>query len=79
MKNLKMLAARGYAKTAAAVSLFTLAGAANAVIDVTSATTGISDAGVALAAIIGALISMSVLVLGISYVLKFISRKSGTN
>ena len=59
----------------AALSMFGLA--ANAVIDVTAATTGISDAGVAILAVLAALLALSVSVYGVKKVYDFMSRKSG--
>lgn len=51
--------------------------AANAAIDVTAVTTGITDASVALVAVIGALMALSVGIFGISKVYGFIKRKAG--
>lgn len=56
-------------------SLFAMA--ANAVIDVTAATTGIADAGVAILAIIAALMALSVSIFGIVKVYRFVSSKAG--
>lgn len=62
---------------AAVVGLSTVSMAANAVIDVTAVTTGITDASVALVALIGALMALSVGIFGISKVYGFIKRKAG--
>lgn len=60
---------------AAVLSMF--ATASFAVIDVTAVTTGISDAGVALAAIIAGLMALSVSLFGLVKVYRFVSRKAG--
>lgn len=55
-----------------------VAGAASAApIDVTAATAGIGEAGVALLVVIGALMALSVSIFGISKVYAFLSRKAG--
>ena len=59
----------------AALSMFGLA--ANAAIDVTAATTGIADAGLAILAVLAALLALSVSVYGVKKVYDFMSRKSG--
>lgn len=57
---------------------FLVAGVAAAEgIDVTSVTTGISNAGTALLSVIGALMALSVSLFGISKVYSFIKRKAG--
>jgi len=61
----------------AALATGLFAANANAVIDVTATTTGISDAAVALAAIIAALMALSVSIFGVVKVYKFISGKAG--
>jgi hypothetical protein len=60
----------------AAVTLVSV-GAANAAIDVTATTQGITDAQTALLAVIGGLVSLSVALFGISKVYAFIKRKAG--
>lgn len=50
---------------------------AQAAIDITTATTGIADAGVALLALVGALMALSVSIFGIVKVYAFISKKAG--
>lgn len=50
---------------------------ANAVIDVSAITAGISEAGVALLAVIGGLLALSVSIFGISKVYSFVKRKAG--
>lgn len=50
---------------------------AQAAIDVSAATTGISDASTALVTLITAFITLSVTVLGISLVWKFLKRPAG--
>lgn len=50
---------------------------ASAAIDVSAITTGIADVGVALLAVIGAFLAVSVLILGISKVYSFVKRKAG--
>lgn len=50
---------------------------ANAVIDITAATGGIADAGVAILAIIAALLAMSVSIFGLAKAYGFIKRKAG--
>ena len=61
------------------VSLFALLGAnaANAVIDTTAAVAGIGDAGTAVSALIGALMTVSVSILGLVMVYRFLHRKAG--
>ena len=51
--------------------------AAVGAIDVTAVLTGITNAGVAITAVIGGLMALSVLVFGISKVYRFVSRKAG--
>lgn len=48
-----------------------------AVIDVTAVTTGISDAQVAIIAIITALLALSVAIFGLVKVYRFVSRRAG--
>lgn len=60
-----------------AVGVLVATGAANAAIDVTEVTAGITDASVALLAVIGALMALSVGIFGISKVYGFIKRKAG--
>ncbi len=52
-------------------------GSAQAVIDVSAVTGGIGEVGVALLAIVGAFLAVSVLILGISKVYGFVKRKAG--
>lgn len=58
------------------LSLFGLS--AQAAIDTTAAVAGIADVGIALAAIIAALMAMALSIYGINAVYKFINRKSGS-
>jgi hypothetical protein len=51
--------------------------ASHAVIDVASVVAGIAEAGVALLAVIGALLALSVLIFGIGKVYAFVKRKAG--
>lgn len=60
-----------------AVGAMVAVGAANAAIDTAPILTGISDAGVALLAVVGALLSLSVSLFGISKVYGFLKRKAG--
>lgn len=48
-----------------------------AVLDVSAVTTSVAEVGVAMLAIIGAFLAVSVLILGISKVYRFVSRKAG--
>jgi hypothetical protein len=48
-----------------------------AAIDVTAVTTGITDAGVAISAVIAGLMALSVLIFGVVKVYRFVSRKAG--
>lgn len=65
-------------KTAAvAAGLVVLASPAFAVIDITAATAGITEASVALVALLGALIAFSAGIFGITKVYGFIKRKAG--
>lgn len=50
---------------------------AYAVIDVSAVTAGISEVGVALVAVIGGLLAVSVTILGIGKVYSFVRRKAG--
>ena len=52
-------------------------GPAFAVIDVSAVTSGITDVGVALLAVIGGFLAVSVLILGIGKVYSFVKRKAG--
>lgn len=52
-------------------ALAVLAGASNAAIDITAATTGIGDASTAVLAVLAAMITMGVAVWGVKKVLKF--------
>ena len=58
------------------LSLFGLS--AQAAIDTAAAVAGIADVGIALAAIIAALMAMALSIYGINAVYKFINRKSGS-
>lgn len=60
-----------------AVGAIVAAGSASAAIDVTAVTTGITDASTALQSVIGALMSLSVALFGISKVYAFIKRRAG--
>lgn len=59
------------------VALFSVGAASAAGIDTAPILTGIADAGTALLAVIGALLSLSVSLFGISKVYSFIKRKAG--
>ena len=48
-----------------------------AIIDITAATTGITDAQTAIASLIGALLALSVSIFGIVKVYNFVSKKAG--
>lgn len=50
---------------------------AHAVIDVTAVLTGITDAGVAILAVVGGLLALSVSIFGIVKVYRFVSSKAG--
>lgn len=50
---------------------------AHAAIDITSVTAGVTEAGTALLGVIGAMLAMSVLILGIGKVYAFVKRKAG--
>lgn len=65
------------AKYGSPAALMLSATHANAVIDVTAATTGIGDAGVAIAALIAALMALSVSIFGLHKVYNFVSKKAG--
>jgi hypothetical protein len=60
---------------AAVTSFFAVA--ANATIDITAVTTGITDAQTAVLAIIAALLALSIAIFGISMVYRFVHKKSG--
>jgi hypothetical protein len=64
-------------KIAFGSALLVLSTASQAAIDVTAATTGISDAATALGLIIAALLALSVGIFGVSKVYGFISKKAG--
>lgn len=68
---------RNIIKGLAVVGALSIGSAANAAIDVTTATAGITDASTALLAVVGALMSLSVALFGITKVYAFIKRKSG--
>lgn len=61
----------------AAAALILASTGANAVIDVTAVTTGIADAGVAVMAILTALLALSTGAFGLSKVYAFVKRKGG--
>lgn len=65
---------RGYRAPLVASGLAVLAGASNAAIDVTAATTGISDAQTAVLAVLAAMLTMGVAVWGVRKVLRFFGR-----
>jgi hypothetical protein len=71
-RNLKKLVLAG-----SALSGLIAMNAAHAAIDISGATTGITEAQTAILAIIGALLAMSVAIFGIVKVYAFISRKAG--
>ena len=52
-------------------------GTANAAIDITSVTGGVTDAGTAILAVIAALLALSVSIFGIVKVYRFVSSKAG--
>jgi len=56
------------------VSLLALVGTANAAIDVTAATTGISDAQTAVLAVLAAMITMAAAIFGVKKVLRLLGR-----
>lgn len=60
-----------------AVGAMVAVGSASAAIDVTTVTSGITDAGAALLAVIGGLMALSVSLFGITKVYAFIKRKAG--
>ena len=72
-----MLKTNSRRATLAALALMTLNQAHAVGIDVTAVTTGIADVGVALLAVIGAFLAVSVLILGIGKVYGFVKRKAG--
>lgn len=69
--------AQKYGPRLAVLSLGAAALSANAAIDVTAVTTGMTDAGVALLAVIAALTALSVSIFGVAKVYAFIKRKAG--
>lgn len=52
-------------------------GSANAAIDITAATAGITDASTALLSLLGALIALSATIFGVVKVYGFLSKKAG--
>lgn len=66
-----------FVRNVAVVSLVVASLAANAAVDISSAVGGIADSGAALLSIIGALLAVSVLILGIGKVYGFIKKKAG--
>lgn len=68
---------RNIIKSLVVVGALSAVTAANAAIDVKTATEGITDASTALLAVVGALMSLSVALFGITKVYAFIKRKSG--
>jgi hypothetical protein len=75
---LQTLAGRGYVRGSAValagLSALVLSQGAFAAIDITAATTGISDASTAVLAVIAAMITMAVAVWGVKKVLRFFGR-----
>lgn len=61
-----------------AVGVLVALGQANAAIDITAATGGITDAGVALLALLGALIALSASIFGVVKVYGFLSKRAGS-
>lgn len=61
----------------AAVGVVASVTSANAAIDITAATTGISDASTALLALLGGLIALSATIFGVVKVYGFLSKKAG--
>ena len=57
--------------------LFGVMNAANATIDVTAVTSGITDAGTAIGLIIAGLLALSVALFGLVKVYRFVSKKAG--
>jgi hypothetical protein len=72
LNQVKRLASRAGIPLAAVMALG--AGHANAAIDITAATAGITDANTAVLAVIAAMITMAVAVWGVKKVLKFFGR-----
>lgn len=70
MKKLKN-SLRVYRAPLTASGLLALLGTSNAAIDITAATTGITDASTAVLAVLAAMITMGVAVWGVKKVLKF--------
>jgi shikimate kinase len=70
-------AAWASAKVLAVVSLAMAAAAANAAVDITAATTGVSDAQTALLSLLGAFMGLSAAIYGVVKVYRFLSKKSG--
>ena len=62
---------RVYRAPLTASGLLALLGTSNAAIDITAATTGISDASTAVLAVLAAMITMGVAVWGVKKVLRF--------
>jgi len=60
-----------------AAGVLTAAGAANAAIDVATVTAGIGEVSVALLAVIGAMLAVSVAILGINKVYAFVRKRAG--
>lgn len=69
MKNFFSLLLAGF--------LFLVSLSAHAVIDVTAAVAGIADAGIAIGAVIAALLALSVTIFGVAKVYAFMKRKAG--
>ncbi len=64
-------------KYGAPLALILAAGSSQAAIDVTAVTTGIGEVSVALLAVIGAMLAVSVAILGIGKVYSFVKRRAG--
>ena len=62
---------------AAGTGVTLLSSPARAAVDITAATAGITEAGVAILAIVGALLALSVSIYGIVKVYNFMSKKAG--
>lgn len=68
---------RNIIKGLAVVGALSIGSAANAAVDVTALTTGITDTQAAVLSIIAALTGLSVAIFGVSKVYAFIKRKAG--
>lgn len=71
MKKIKSLA------VAAVGAVSMMAMNAHAAIDITAATTGVTDAQAALVSLLGVFLGLSTTILGLTMVYKYIARKAG--